>query len=260
MEFIGEQVAEWIKRKDDDALAKYLMSSIHHGKPGVPQAIKVQVIALIREPSSEPRQLAWAKKLMRRDENMARQVACGLVADGWEHDREGTEKRMRALAEDEDWGVREWAVDPFADILGRDFEHVLELYRGWVENGSEALRRAIALALSARARAKDLSQARPMLQVLALLMPMPGNYLQKNLGPFVVGGGFLSRFPKQTLSFLRQQSKRKDENVRWNVAMAFTTAAARSHTTAGAEILGQLSSDDRPRIARAVAKARRNLS
>lgn len=260
MEFIGEQVAEWIKRKDDDALAKYLMSSIHHGKPGVPQAIKVQVIALIREPSSEPQQLAWAKKLMRRDENMARQVACGLVADGWEHDREGTEKRMRALAEDEDWGVREWAVDPFADILGRDFEHVLELYRGWVENGSEALRRAIALALSARARAKDPSQARPMLQVLALLMPMPGNYLQKNLGPFVVGGGFLSRFPKQTLSFLRHQSKRKDENVRWNVAMAFTTAAARSHTTAGAEILEQLSSDDRPRIARAVAKARRNLS
>ncbi len=260
MEFIGEQVAEWIKRKNDDALAKYLMSSVHHGKPGVPQAIKVQVIALIRELSTEPQQLVWAKKLMRREENTARQVACGLVAAGWDRDREGTEKRMRALAEDEDWGVREWAVDPFADVLGRNFEHVLELYRGWVENGSEALRRAIALALSARARGRDESQARPMLEVLALLMPMPGNYLQKNLGPFVVGGGFLSRFPKQTLSFLRQQSRKKDENVRWNVAMAFTTAAASKHSTAGAEILEQLSSDDRPRIVRALAKARKNLS
>ena len=86
MEFIGEQVAEWIKRKNDDALAKYLMSSVHHGKPGVPQAIKVQVIALIRELSTEPQQLAWAKKLMRREENMARQVACGLVAAGWDRD------------------------------------------------------------------------------------------------------------------------------------------------------------------------------
>ncbi len=259
MNFDRVQVAAWIERKDADALASYLMSGTHHGRPGVPQSIKVQVIASIREHSTHPQQLAWAKRLMKRDEAMARQVACGLVAAKWERDQDGILRRMRALAEDEDWGVREWAVDPFADILGRDFHHVLEIYRGWVKDGSEALRRAIALALSAQARARIEEQARPMLAVLALLMPLPGSYLQKNLGPFVVGGGFLSRFPQQTLSFLRQQSRKKNENVRWNVAMAFTTAAARKHAAAGAEILERLDADERLRIVRALTKARKNL-
>jgi hypothetical protein len=261
MKFERDKITSFIENRDDDALASFLMSGVHHGKPGVPQAVKVQVIATIKELTTPRQQLWWARSLMGREEAMARQVACGLVAADWERDRKGTLKRMRALAEDEDWGVREWAVEPMADVLGRDFDHVLEIYRDWIENGAEALRRAIALALSARARERLGEQAKPMLALLALLMPMPGAYLQKNLGPFVVGGGFLARFPRETLAFLRQQSRKKNENVRWNVAMAFTTAvAARHHVEAGEEILAHLASDERPRIVRAVARARRNLA
>lgn len=261
MNFDREQLARWIERKDAAALARYLTSGTHHGKPGVPQAIKVQVIALIRGLCTQRQQLSWAKTLMKREEAMARQVACGLVAAEWERDQDATSQRMRALAEDDDWGVREWAVDPFADILRRDFDSVLEIFRGWIDDGSEELRRAIALALSAQARARIEGQARPMLAALALLMPAPGSYLQKNLGPFVVGAGFLSRFPRQTLSFLHQQSRKKNENVRCNVAMAFTTAvAARKHREAGKEILERLAADERSRIVKAVARARKNLA
>lgn len=260
MNFDREQIIAWLERKDANALAAYLVSGTHHGKPGAPQAIKVKVIALIHAHSTRRELLTWAKALMRRREATAREVACGLVAAEWEHDPDATLQRMRTLAEDEDWGVREWAVGPMAEVLGQDFARVLGIYRTWVKDGSEALRRAIALALGAQSRARIEAQAKPMLDLIALLMPLPGAYLQKNLGPFVVGGAFLSRFPQRTLTFLRQQSRKKDENVRWNVAMAFTAAAARKHGEAGAEILEQLAGDDRPRVAAAVAKARRNLA
>ena len=80
------------------------------------------------------------------------------------------------------------------------------------------------------------------------------------VGGFTLGGGLLSRFPKQTLALLRKASRKRNENTRWNVAMAFTTAAARKHAAEAQGILDALDQDTRKRIVRAVAKARKNLS
>ncbi len=89
---------------------------------------------------------------------------------------------------------------------------------------------------------------------------LPGPYLKKNLGPFALRGGFLSRFPEPTLALCRKAARTKHENTRWHVAMAFTTAAARKHAEAANEILDQLAKDDRPTIKRALAKAKKNLA
>ncbi len=260
MNFDRDSVARWIEREDVDRLAGFLMSGTHHGKPGVPAATKLGVVGLFRELCSEAQQVAWAERLMAREEHVARVIACGLVSSGWKLDRKATLRRMRVLAEDPDWEVREWAADLYAGVLALDFERVLPLYRKWVDDGSEELRRAIALALGKRAKARLDSEAAPMLAIMEVLMAMPGSYLQKNLGPFALGGGFLSRFPEQTLALCRRLSHRKSEEVRWNVAMAFTSAAARKHPEVGEEILERLADDARPRVVRAVAKARKNLA
>lgn len=259
MKFESERIRTWIEADDIDALAKYLMSGTHHGKPGAPQAVKLGVIGLLRL-ASPARQLAWGKKLMKRDENIARSIACGLVASGWERDRKGTEKRLRALAEDTDWEVREWASGGLADVLARDFAGGMQLCDAWSTQGDEAPCRAVALALSSQAKARNAKEAAPMLEIVERLLPLEGAYLQKNLGPFALGGGLLSRFPKETLALLRKASKERNENTRWNVAMAFTTAAARKHAADASKILDVLEQDDRKRIVRAVAKARKNLS
>ena len=259
MKLDAERVRGWIEDEDADALATYLMSGTHHGKPGAPQAVKLGVIGLLRERSAA-RQLGWAKKLMKRPENIARAVACGLVAVGWERDRKGTEKRLRALAEDPDWEVREWAAGGLADVLAGDFAGGMELCEVWSRQGDEAPCRAVALALSSRSKQRHASEARPMLAVMERLLPLDGSYLQKNLGPFTLGGGFLSRFPDATLKLLRRAGKRRDENTRWNVAMAFTTAASRKHAAEGRAILAVLEGDDRKRVQSALARARKNLS
>jgi hypothetical protein len=259
MKFDPDRVRAWIEADDIDALAKYLMSGTHHGKPGAPQAVKLGVIGLLRE-CSPARQLVWAKKLMVREENIARSIACGLVASGWERDRKGTEKRLRALVEDDDWEVREWASGGLAEVLAQDFEGGIQLCDAWSMQADEAPCRAAALALSSQAKSRNLAEAGPMLEIIERLLSLDGAYLQKNLGPFALGGGLLSRFPKETLALLRKASKKRDENTRWNVAMAFTTAAARKHADEGRKILDTLEPDDRKRIVHAVAKARKNLS
>ncbi len=259
VKFDPERARSWIEGDDADALAKYLMSGTHHGKPGAPQAVKLGVIGLLRE-CSPARQLAWAKRLMKREENIARSVACGLVAAGWERDRVGTEKRLRTLAEDADWEVREWAAGALADVLTRDFAGGMALCDAWSRQADEAPCRAVALALSSRSKERNAAETAPMLEIIGRLLPLDGAYLQKNLGPFVLGGGFLSRCPDATLKLLRQASRRRDENTRWNVAMAFTTAASRKHAAEGAKILDALGQDERKRIKSAVARARKNLS
>jgi len=260
MRFEPDHVRGWIEADDIDALVKYLMGGTHHGKPGAPQAVKLGVIGLLRDACSPARQVAWAKKLMKRDENIARSIACGLVAAGWERDRESTEKRLRTLCEDTDWEVREWAAGGLADVLARDFAGGMKLCDEWSKQRDEAPCRAVALALSSQAKLRDPKQAAPILRIVERLLPLDGPYLQKNLGPFALGGGLLSRFPSQTLALLRKASRKRDENTRWNVAMAFTTSAARKHAAQGLEILGAFDDDDRKRIVRAVARARKNLS
>ena len=260
MKLDPEAVREWIAANDVDALASWLMSGTHHGKPGAPQAVKVGVIGLLRDSLSEAQQRRWTGRLMKRPESVARSVACGLVALGWTHDAAATGSRLKRLAEDPDWEVREWAAEGLADVLSQDFEGGMELCTGWVDEGSEPACRAVALALSSRARERVREQAAPMLALVERLMPMDGSYLQKNLGPFAVGGGFLSRFPERTLSMLARLARRKDENTRWNVAMAFTTATALKHAGPAGEILTRLEADSRKGVVRAVAKARKNLS
>ena len=258
--FEARRVGRWIEAEDVGRLAGFLMSGTHHRKPGVPAKIKLQVVGAISQACSPEERVAWADRLMAREEPIARSIACGLVASGWTLDRKQTLSRMQSLAEDPDWEVREWAADLFAGILALDFEEGLCLYRKWAEDGSEELRRAIALGLGFRTKASVAVETKPMLAIMANLMTKPGAYLQKNLGPFALGGAFLGRCPDETLALCRRLVRKKDENTRWNIAMAFTSARARKHAQAGNAILDQLESDERARIVRAVAKARRNLA
>jgi 3-methyladenine DNA glycosylase AlkD len=84
-------------------------------------------------------------------------------------------------------------------------------------------------------------------------------YVRKNLGPFAIGDGLLRCYPDLTLEHLARWAGSDDARVRWNVAMAFSTAEGARHVDAALPILERLAEDDRRFVWRAVANAMRNL-
>ena len=136
---------------------------------------------------------------------------------------------LERLCEDGDWEVREWASGACAALLARDFERAVALFRRWAEGGTENLKRALAVGIRTRLTASSREEVAVYLELLEPMMSDPGSYLQKNLGPFTIGDGLLATHPAPTLRFLKRLSRRKDENSRWNVAMAFSTKRSREH-------------------------------
>jgi len=66
-------------------------------------------------------------------------------------------------------------------------------------------------------------------------------------------------YPELTLPRLEEWAGREDEQTRWNVAMAFSAAAAARHVERALSILERLAVDERRFVWRAVASAMRNL-
>src|SRR2546426_663296 len=94
----------------------------------------------------------------------------------------------------------------------------------------------------------------------ALLQPLLRDeepYVRRNLGQSAIGDGLLRVDPKETLKSLRQWSRDRDQIVRWNVAMAFSSAIGSFHWPAAKSILERLAKGPEPLVRNAVAKAMR---
>ena len=259
VDFREVEFTRWIEKGEVDAIAAYLMSGTHHGKPGAPAKIKLEAAAAFQRALLPAAQFAWAERLARCSEHVPRVVAALLLPAGWELVRDKTTALLERLCEDEDWEVREWASGACAALLARDFDAAVDLFRRWSEDGSENLRRALAVGIRTRLTDCGPQQVAVYLELLEPMMSDPGAYLQKNLGPFAIGDGLLTKFPAPTLRFLRRMARRKDEATRWNVAMTFSTKRSREQADAGRAILARLEGDAHKSVQRAVDRARKNL-
>ena len=123
MQFPEHAFAEWIEKDDVEAIAAYLMSGTHHGKPGAPAAIKFKAAGAFQTQLSATAQFSWAERLASRAEHVPRVLAALLLAAGWERSRSRTTRLLARLSEDADWEVREWASGACATLLARDFSN-----------------------------------------------------------------------------------------------------------------------------------------
>ena len=80
-------------------------------------------------------------------------------------------------------------------------------------------------------------------------------YVRRNLGPYTIGDTLLRVNPKETLRCLREWSRDRDQMVRWNVAMAFSSAIGSFHWPAAKSVLERLAKGPEPLVRNAVAKA-----
>lgn len=248
-----------LARDDPTAVVSALDRQVHHGRPGSPAAFRQRVgerlgTALAGEATRECR---WIEVLAMSPSPSARQVACLLLANRYPRDRAGVMAVTQTLADDAHWEVREAAAGLMGTLLDRDFSRT----RSWLEairsSRSENLRRAVVLAVKRAAR-RDRSDRTPaLLDLLAPLLRDENGYVRRNLGPFALGDGLLRADPRTTLAQLRAWSRDRDPAVRWNVAMAFSSAIGSFHWPAAKGVLDRLARGPEPLVRMAVAKAMR---
>ena len=248
-----------LARDDPAGVVAALDGQLHHGRPGSPAALRQQVgerLAMALAPQ-KGRVTRWIDALTTSPSPTARQVACLLLASRYPEDPAGVLRAAEMLADDPHWEVREAAGGLLGTLLDRDFVRIrarLEVLRS---SRSENLRRSVVQAVKYAAR-RDKPQRVPAL--LALLQPLLRDeepYVRRNLGQSAIGDGLLRVDPKETLKSLRQWSRDRDQIVRWNVAMAFSSAIGSFHWPAAKSILERLAKGPEPLVRNAVAKAMR---
>jgi HEAT repeat protein len=248
-----------LARDDPNGVAAALDGQLHHGRPGSPAALRQQVgerlaTALAQQSGRVSR---WIDALTTAPSPTARQVACLLLASRYPDDPIGVLRSAETLAEDPHWEVREAAGGLLGTLLDRDFDRMrgrLEVLRS---SRSENLRRSVVLAVKYAARRDKPERVPDLLALLQPLMRDEGAYVRRNLGPSAIGDALLRVDPKETLKCLREWSRDRDQTVRWNVAMAFSSGIGSFHWPAAKSILERLAKGPEPLVRNAVAKAMR---
>jgi HEAT repeat protein len=248
-----------LARDDPNGVVTALDGQLHHGRPGSPAALRQQVgekLAMTLATQSG-RISRWIDALAASPSPTARQVACLLLASRYPEDPIGVLQSAEALAEDPHWEVREAAGGLLGTLLDRDFDRVrgrLEVLRS---SKSENLRRSVVLAVKYAARRDQPERVGDLMGLLAPLLRDQEPYVRRNLGPSTIGDALLRVDPKETLKCLREWSRDRDQTVRWNVAMAFSSAIGSFHWPAAKSILERLAKGPEPLVRNAVAKALR---
>ena len=230
----------------------YVVSETHHGKPGL-KASKKEALARELRPAAD----AWFPILRDSPVSGARQVAAQLASYLWSDHADLTES-VWALADDPDWEVREWAVGPFV-ALGLARPGAWALFREWADQGSEGVKRALAVALKHTAHTGRV-EAAPLLSVADSLAVAESEYVRKNLGPFGIGDGVLPCFPRETLVHLGVWAESPAWPARWNAAAAFTAKKARPWGESGRGWLAVLAHDADAAVSRMARRALGNLA
>lgn len=242
---------------DPPGVVAALDGQVHHGRPGSPAALRQQVgdqLVLALTPQSG-RLARWIDALSASSSPTGRQVACLLLAARYPQDPGGVLKTAEALADDAHWEVREAAASLLGALLDRDFDRVKARFEGLRASRSENVRRAVVLAIKYAARRDRPERVEPLLSLLEPLLRAEEPYVRRNLGPFAIGDALLRVDPKTTLQRLRGWAKDRDPMVRWNVAMAFSTAIGSFHWPAAKAMLERLARGPEPMVRMAVAKA-----
>lgn len=225
----------------------YVVSETHHGKPGLKASKKD---ALARELSADAE--IWFPILRGSPVSGARQVAAQLAGYLWPEHPELTSS-IWALADDPDWEVREWSVGPFV-TLGLAQSGAWSLFREWAEQGTDGVKRALAVALKHTAHSRRVDAA-SLLRAADALALSESEYVRKNLGPFGIGDGVLPCFPEETLNHLRSWAQSKAWPARWNAAAAFTAKKAQPWAAVGLAFLSVLADDADSRVSRVARRA-----
>ncbi len=206
--------------------------------------------------AARPRDLSkWCTQLLKRSEYNAHEIGLLLLPDVYALQPIAAQRQLLRHADSPNWEVREHAGSAAGRILDEHFDRFYPVVRTWTRHASENVRRAVVIATMAASDAKQPERGPKLLRLLDPLMADPARYVRVNLGPFAISLSLLKHYPELTLKWLAAQSRKADENVRWNVVMVWSAVGGRQYAVQGARVLHRLAADERRLVWRAVASA-----
>lgn len=260
---LQREIAAALKRDDLDAIVASLEKR-GSGKaavgadPGTARTADKRLAArLIRQEfADKPRTLSkWCKTLLKRTEHNSHELGLMLLPDVYTLHPIYAQRQLLKHADSPSWEVREFAGGVAGRVLDEHFDEFYRVMRNWRRHKSENVRRAVVIASMEAAKTNHPGRGPRLLKLLEPLMKDSARYVRVNLGQFAISLALLKSYPTQTLKWLDKQSRKKDENVRWNVAMVWSAVGGRKHAKEGARLLHRLAADERRFVWRAVASA-----
>ena len=201
----------------------------------------------------------WATRLLQHPRRVDKELAAVILRPLIASHPADVERAIQRMARDDDWEVRETAASLLGDALDREFAAYLLAAQAWMGSGDARLRRAVVVGATYSARSRHPERAEPLLDLLAPALAERDERVRRTLGPFALGDRLLRSYPDATFARLEAWCREPDEIVRWNVAAAFTSAAAAAVAERAFGILSFLAADTRPAVVRAVTAAMRNI-
>ncbi|HEY4689332.1 MAG TPA: DNA alkylation repair protein [Anaerolineae bacterium] len=260
---LERRIAAALKNEDLDALVLALGArgtghAAVSADPGTARTADKRLAArMIRAHFADrPRDLsAWCKQLLARPDHNTHEVGLILLPDVYTLHPIYAQRQLLKFADSPNWEVREFAGSVAGQILDEHFNMFYPVMKKWSRHASENVRRAVVIATMQASDAKKPERGPKLMRLLDPLMADPARYVRVNLGQFAISLSLLKNYPELTLKWLNAQSRKADENVRWNVAMVWSAVGGRKHAVEGARLLHRLAADDRRFVWRAVASA-----
>ncbi len=217
--------------------------------------IRYTVKQIVRSNGGEEPLIEHAQRWIGQSEPEARHVACGLLVESYKTNPHETIALLLNLADDTDWTVRESAGEACGTILQNDFAKGLETLREWCGHPSENVRRTALIAVMKAAQTRRIEWGEPLLKLIEPLLTDRRATLRRTLGPLALGSVLLRTHASITFEYLIKWSTSIEEQVLWNVAMAFSGTGGSLVVKKALIILRKLSLDERRYVWRAVASA-----
>lgn len=201
----------------------------------------------------------WAARLLAHPRRADKLLAALLLAPLAVLHAAEVERAVVRLARDDRWDVREAAATLLGEALEVAFDHYVRTCRSWMEREDPRVRRAVVVAAKYAARSRAPERSTRLLDLIEPALHDRDQYVRRSVGPFAIGDQLLRSYPEETLARLERWAQDPDEVVRWNVAMAFSSATAAKLAARGLPTLTALTRDPSRSVVRAANATLRRI-
>lgn len=190
----------------------------------------------------------------------SRKIADMIIANILKTQRKHLLQKAKKLSANDDWEVREDAAKLAGSIIKNDFYGLCHWAEDMLRSPDERLRRAMLVGLKYCSQYEaDPEKNTEMLNLLDLLLYDKSKYIRKSFDSFVIGDGFLNRFPALVDRKLSVWSQIDDVSVQCKIVRVFRSSGGARYPEIAEKYLNMFAEVDNSDLRRVCSQTREYL-